>query len=161
MRQYICDTFDGVTALDAAGDTYLLYDPDGDLPADRQIPFVTIVTGDRHDSVSELHRPGCYRLNIGLTKATYTTRFGPAPTRRDADGVLETGFDYAAVDAVMPHPVYASQHWVCVLNPGPATLETVRTLLAEAHGFAVRKHANHQLRRDQRPGKAPEPFDAG
>jgi Family of unknown function (DUF6194) len=148
MRRYICETFDGVTAVDGSGDTFFMYDPDGDLPAERQLPFVTIVTGDHYDSVSKLDRPAVYRLNIGLTKATYAASFGAAPTQRSADGALDTGFDYAAADAVMPHPTYASQHWVCVLNPGAATLDTVRTLLAEAHGFAARKYANHQARRE-------------
>jgi hypothetical protein len=148
MRQYICQTFDGVNPLEGSGDTYFLYDPRRDLPPERQHPFATIVTGDRHDRVSDLDRPGLYRLNIGLTKTTYTAWFGPAPTQRDADGMLETGFDYTEPDRVMPHPVYASQHWVCVVNPGEATLETVRTLLAEAHGFAARKYANQQARRE-------------
>jgi hypothetical protein len=35
---------------------------------------------------------------------------------------------------------------VCVVSPGEATLETVRVLLAEAHGFAARKYANHRAR---------------
>ena len=154
LKRYLCRTFDGVNAVDAAGDTFFLYDPDGDLPPERQFPFVTIVTGDRYDSVSDLDRPGVYRLNIGLTRATYTATFGPPPTQRDADGVLRTGVDHTAIDTVMPHPIYASQHWVCVLNPGEATLDTVRTLLAEAHEFAARKHANHRSRRDPRPAGA-------
>jgi hypothetical protein len=150
MRRYICEAFDGVRAVDSSGDTFFLYDPDGDLPAERQFPFVTIVTGDHYDSVSMLNRPGAYRLNIGLTKATYAAWFGAAPSQRDTDGVLETGVDHAATDTVMPHPIYASQHWVCVVNPGEATLETVRTLLAEAHEYAARKYANQQARREQR-----------
>jgi hypothetical protein len=36
---------------------------------------------------------------------------------------------------------------VCVVNPGEATLDTVRSLLAEAYEFAARKHANHRARR--------------
>ena len=136
MKRYICQTFDGVRVLEAAGDTFFLYDPRGDLPAERQHPFATIVTGDHYDSASNLDRPGAYRLNIGLTRATYATRFGG----RDA------GFDYAAADAVMPHPIYAAQHWVCVVNPGEATRESVRTLLAEAHGFAARTYLHHEAR---------------
>jgi hypothetical protein len=151
MKRYICETFDGVNAVEGSGDTFFLYDPDGDLPAERQIPFVTIVTGDHYDSVSELDTPGAYRLNIGVTKATYAAWFGAAPTQRDADGVLETGYDHAAVDTVIPHPIYASQHWVSVVNPGEATLDTVRTLLAEAHRFAARKYANQHRTRPAGP----------
>jgi hypothetical protein len=155
LRRYICESFDGVNAVDNVGDTFFLYDPDRDLPAERQHPFATIVTGDHYDGVSGLDRPGAYRVNIGLTRATYTEWFGAAPTRRDANGVLETGFDYAAVDTLTPHPIYASQHWVSVVNPGAATLDTVRALLAEAHGFAARKHANHHARQERRTGVSP------
>ncbi|MEJ3746169.1 DUF6194 family protein [Actinomycetes bacterium KLBMP 9797] len=146
MARYVRETFDGVRVLEHLGDTYFLYDPEGDLPPERQQPFATIMTGDRYDTVSRLDRPGAYRINIGLTKATYTALFGAAPRGRDDGGVLETGYDYAATDTLMPHPIYASQYWVCVVNPGEATRDTVPALLAEAHGFWARKHANHRAR---------------
>ncbi|MCC8244846.1 DUF6194 family protein [Saccharothrix luteola] len=145
MTQHI-KSFAGTRVMEAYGDTFFLYDPDGDLPPERRLPFATIVTDDNYERVSELSEPGAYRLNIGLTKATYTAMFGAVPTERDDQGVLETGFDYAERDRVMPHPVYASQHWVCVVSPGEATLDAVRPLLAEAHEFAARKHANHARR---------------
>ncbi|RCV49016.1 DUF6194 family protein [Marinitenerispora sediminis] len=148
LQRYIRDTFDGTTLLEANGDSFFVYDPDGGLPPERQMPFATIVTGDNYDRVSELDRdPGDYRLNIGLTKATYTARFGTPPTRRDADGVLETGADYTERDRLMPHPYYASQYWVGVVNPSPATFDAVRPLLTEAHAFAARKYANQRARR--------------
>lgn len=146
MKQYICQTFDGLSVAENSGDTFFFYDPADD-PAERQFPFVTIVTGDNYDSVSALGGPDAYRLNIGLPKATYTSWFGAAPAHRDEHGVLETGFDYSVRDQVMPHPIYASQHWVSVVNPGEATLDVVRSMLAEAHRFAARKYANRQARR--------------
>ena len=143
MIRYIVDTFDGVRVLEAGGDTFLLYDPGADLPAERQQPFATIVTGDHYDTVSRLDRPDTYRLNIGLTKATYAAWVATLPGTHDAD--------YAALDTLLPHPTYAAQHWVCVVNPGEATLDPVRTMLAEAHAFAARKHAGYQARRDRHP----------
>ncbi|MEU4764641.1 DUF6194 family protein [Actinosynnema sp. NPDC023794] len=145
MTEHI-KSFAGTRVMEAYGDTFFLYDPDGDLPPERQLPFATIVTGDHYEQVSELSEPGAYRLNIGLTKATYTAMFGAVPTERDDQGVFDTGFDYAERDRLMPHPVYASQHWVCVVSPSEATLDDVRTLLAGAHDFAARKHANHARR---------------
>jgi|SRR5579859_4864190 len=137
MSRYVRGLGDGITVAENEGDLFFLYDPDGDLPPERQFPFVTIVTGDRYDSVSNLDRPGAYRLNIGLTKATYGALVGTPP---------EGGYDYAAEDVLMPHPVYGGQHWVSVVNPGKATLGTVRTLLAEAYGFAARKYTNRTRR---------------
>ena len=138
MRRYVAETFEHVWTVDHEGDTFFMYAPDGDLPPERQFPFVTIVTGDRHDTASDLDRPDVYRLNIGLTKATFAGLFGAPPAQ---------GWDYTALDTVMPHPVYGGQHWVCVLNPGEATWDGVRTMLAEAHSFAARKYANQQARR--------------
>ncbi|ROT34223.1 DUF6194 family protein [Micromonospora sp. HM5-17] len=150
MTRYIRDTFEGVRVLEAFDDLFFLYDPHHDLPPERQMPFATIVTGDRYDSVSDLARPNTYRLNLGLTKATYLSRFGAPPTRRDGRGVWEAGADYAALDVLMPHPEYAPQYWVCVVNPGAASLPEVRDLLREAHTFAARKYANHRARQGQR-----------
>jgi hypothetical protein len=137
MTRYIRDTFDGVNVLEGYEDFFLLYDPRKDLPPERQMPFATVVTGDHYETVSHLDRPHTYRLNIGLTRATYASLFGTVPDH----------IDYAATDILMPHPVYASQHWVCVVNPGAASLDRVKELLAEAHAFAARKYANHEARR--------------
>jgi hypothetical protein len=146
LKQHIRETFAGIRVDESGGDTFVTYDPDGDLPADRWHPFATIVTGDTHDTVSDLDHPGAYRLNIGLTKATYTGLFGAPPTERDDRGVLVTEHDHAVRDRLMPHPHYANQHWVCVVNPTGATFATLRPLLAEAYDFAVRKHTNHRGR---------------
>jgi hypothetical protein len=41
----------------------------------------------------------------------------------------------------MPHPVYAPQGWVCVLNPSAETFERVKPLLREAYEIAVARVA--------------------
>lgn len=152
LKRHVTETFDATNILENAGDTFFIYDPARDLPPERQLPYATIVTTDNdYDHVSNLTDPDDYRLNIGLTKATYTSRFGTPPTTRDEHGMFDTGFDYAARDQLMPHPAYASQYWVCVVNPSDATLDALRPLLAEAHEFAARKHANHQARQHARP----------
>jgi len=147
LHDYIRDNFDGVNVAENSGDTFFIYDPDGDLPPERTFPFVTIVTGDHYDSVSALDRPGAYRLNIGLTKATYTELFGAAPSVRDENGVLATELDYAATDSLTPHPIYASQHWVSIVTPSTASMDALKPLLAEAYEFAARKHGNQRARR--------------
>jgi hypothetical protein len=148
MAAHVADNFDGVIELRADGDRFFVYDPRDEIPEHRRFPFATIVTGDRYDTVSHLDRPSVYRLNIGLPKSTYTARFGAPPTERDGGDFPEPTVDYAALDEVMPHPVYGSQYWVCVLNPGESTLDTAKELLAEAHAFAARKHENRHARRD-------------
>jgi hypothetical protein len=146
MKGYI-GALGGVDQMDNSGDTFFVYDPDRDLPEKGWHPFATIVTGDHYDTVSDLSRPGAYRLNIGLTKTTYLAMFGAPPKQRDEHGLLQTGVDWAATDTLMPHPFYASQYWVCVVNPGEATLAAVRQLVAEAYGFAARKYASRHTHR--------------
>ena len=42
--------------------------------------------------------------------------------------------DYAAFDRYLPHPVYAKQRWISILNPSHATFNSVvKPLVAEAH----------------------------
>jgi hypothetical protein len=48
----------------------------------------------------------------------------------------------------MPHPVYAAQFYVCVLNPGAETFEAVKPLLAEAYSIAVRRHGGAHFDHD-------------
>jgi hypothetical protein len=137
--RYITEEFENVVAVESEGDAFFTHDPSGRPPEGAWQPFATVVTSDRHDRVSDLDRDGAYRLNIGLTKPTYTGLFGAPPRERDGDGVLDTGFDYATRDRLMPHPHYGSQCWVCVVNPSEATFAEVEPLLAEAYGLAVGK----------------------
>lgn len=156
ITRYITDTFEGVEVTVASaenkapeiawGDTFFSYDPERNLEPQHKWPFATIVTKDygEFDCASNLNRPGVFRLNIGVSKATYRSLFGPQPKAPGASGVVETGHDFTALDQIMPHPVYAPQSWVCVLNPGEATFQAVQPLLAEAYQLAVRKLARRQ-----------------
>jgi Family of unknown function (DUF6194) len=145
--QYIADTFAGVDVVTAtegipAGDTFFIYDPDRNLEPKQQRPFATIVTKDYgdFDRASNLNRSGVFRLNIGVGRDTYRSLFGPQPSPPGAAGVVDTGHDFTALDQLLPHPVYAPQSWVCVLNPSAETFEAVRPLLAEAYDRAVSRH---------------------
>ena len=86
-----------------------------------------------------------FRLNIGVSKDTFRALFGPAPS---AESDQSTTYDLAALDRLMPHPVYARQSWVCVLNPSPETFEEVKPLLAEAYARAAARHARRQANPD-------------
>jgi Family of unknown function (DUF6194) len=121
---YVASTFDGVDVLrpaagPGAGDTFFIHQDDK-----RQFPFATIVTKDygEFDNQSKLDRDGVFRLNIGVSRDTFRKLFA-----------IDTEHDYAALDVLMPHPVYAPQSWVSVLNPSAATFEKLKPLLAEAY----------------------------
>ncbi len=86
-----------------------------------------------------------FRLNIGVSRDTFRTLFGYAPGE---DAPASSDYDYAALDRLMPHPVYAPQSYVCVLNPSPETFESVKPLLAEAHSRAAAQYASRKAKRD-------------
>jgi hypothetical protein len=144
--RYIAESFAGVDVQRpgpgeepaiAQGDTFFIYDPERNLEGSQRFPFATIVTKDYgdFDRASNLDRPGVFRLNIGVSRERFGSLFGARPE------ALEdlSGYDFAALDTLLPHPVYAPQSWVCVLNPSDTTFETLKPLLAEAYDIAVRR----------------------
>jgi hypothetical protein len=123
----------------AWGDSFIFYDPDRDIPADRRFPFATIVTKDYggFDEASNLNREGIFRLNVVVDRHKFTELIGYPPAEH-ADHAA--GFDYTVVDAVIPHPTYARQAWVSILNPGQHTSDQARALITEARDRAAARH---------------------
>jgi hypothetical protein len=150
--QYVTDTFAGVEVLrptegPGAGDTFFFYDPQRNIDPRHRLPFATIVTKDYgdFDNASNLNRPGVFRLNVGVSRDTFRRSFGSPPSE---DSTAGSEHDFAALDRLMPHPVYARQSWVCVLNPVSQTFEAVKPLLAEAYSVVAARHASRTLTRD-------------
>ena len=83
----------------AWGDSFFSYEA-------AKMPFATIVTKDYgdFDAFSRLDRPGVFRLNVEVGRERFEALVGYAPA---AHGGQE--HDYAALDQVLPHPVYATQ----------------------------------------------------
>ncbi|CRK52270.1 conserved hypothetical protein [Rhodococcus sp. RD6.2] len=102
------------------------------------IPFATIVVSDYpgFDTASDLDRLGVYRVNIHVGRDRFRDLVGYGPesssSRRDEH-------DYREADRVLPHPVYAPQAWVSIVNPGPRTGDLVTSLLAEALAWSRRR----------------------
>ena len=153
ISRHITETFEGVDVVADSGNSFFFYNPDSNVPPDHRFPFVTLVTSDLYDQFSNLNRPSVFRLNIGIGKQTFRSLFGESSLPSDRDSAAESGensrgYDFTALDQVMPHPVYGRMYWVCVLNPSDETFETkVRQLLAEAYDLAVSKYKRQAARR--------------
>lgn len=87
--------------------------------------FATVVWTDEHDqgAPSDLSRSGVYRVNVGVDRATFERLVGGMENP-----------DYAAFDRFVPHPVYARQRWIAILNPGHDTVhERLMPLIKAGH----------------------------
>jgi|HigsolmetaAR201D_1030396.scaffolds.fasta_scaffold02233_9 hypothetical protein len=130
---YLLTAFAGVETSQNFGYDFFFYG------SERMLPFVTIATTDNeYDSVSKLSRPGgAFRLNIGVSRETFVELVGTAKPDLSA-------YDFATVDTIMPHPEYAAQSWVCIVNPSRASFERIKPLLQEAYDLAVKRAIRRQ-----------------
>ena len=119
IAAWITKTYPETVMAEAMGATFFSLD-------DKHWPnFATVVTTDDHDmgTPSNLARDGVFRVNIGVGRETFQRLVG---SMHDPD--------FAALDQVVPHPVYAKQRWVAILNPTRQTFEeVVKPLLTEAY----------------------------
>jgi hypothetical protein len=128
--------YDGLALEDSWGEHALFYNPGGELP--RGAYFLTVKTHDgENDCASALDRPDVYRVNLGVSTATYEAWFGPRPPRPENGDVVDTGHDFTRLDELLPHPVYAWAGWVCVLSPTEETLASLWPLVDEAYERAL------------------------
>lgn len=127
---YIMKTFPEIETTNAYGYDMFFY------RSDRKLSFATIISSDHdYDHISNLSRPGVFRLNIGVSKQTFQSLFG-------TNEINVSDYDFTALDVIMPHPEYAQYHFICVLSPSEETFERVRSLLAEAYEIAARRYAS-------------------
>ncbi len=128
IARYVLDTFPNVQTSENFGYSFFFF---GD---NHRLPFATIASSDNEcETVSKLDRPGVFRLNIGVSKQTFQSLFGPGEASL-AD------YDLAELDRFMPHPDYAWQSFVCILNPGDANLPMVLDMLREAYAMGEKRY---------------------
>ena len=131
ITRTILEAWPETDIVEALGATFFSLDPVRHFPN-----YATIVTTDEHDEGAPSNltaRPGVFRLNIGVGRASFERLVGtdPAPV-------------YAAIDRILPHPVYAKQRWISILNPSAATFrDVVLPLLTEAHDRLTEQRARH------------------
>jgi hypothetical protein len=132
ITRTILEAYPATDVVTAMGATFFSLDSDKHWPN-----YATIVTTDEHDegAPSHLARTGALRLNLGVGRATFERLVGSVGDP-----------DYAAFDRVLPHPVYAKQLWISILNPSDETFrDVVRPLLAEAHDRLAAQRARHRV----------------
>lgn len=98
---------------------------------DHRLSFVTIANSDNeYDKVSNLNRKGVFRINIGGSKKTFDSLLPDSNSEN---------MDYSVLNVFLPHPDYAKQHFMCILNPSGENVETTKQLIVEAHSIAANR----------------------
>lgn len=131
IERHVKENLDNVQVLNSFGYNLFFY---GD---DHVIPFASIATSDNeYDNVSDLDRDGIFRVNIGISKDTFQKLFSE-PKKE---------WDYTELNSFVPHPHYAPQHFVCILNPVNNKLKETIKFINEAYLIAKtrfdKKHSN-------------------
>jgi hypothetical protein len=134
IHQYIVETFRGVDVVSIEGATFYSLDAEKHFPN-----FATIVTTDDFDEGSPsnlMARPDVFRLNIGVSRETFERLVGSPDAPQ-----------YDQLDRLVPHPVYAQQHWLSILNPSQDSFDgVVKPLLTGAHDRLAAARARHHPR---------------
>lgn len=136
---YVLSNYPGVVTDKNWGEKGLFYNPEGKLP--KGIYLLTFKEKDGpNDKASNVNRADVYRLNLGISKVTFTNLFGAIPKRPSAGQVIETGHDFQKLDTIMPHPVYGWMSWIGVLNPSKSTFKKLKPLIHEGVTLAKEKY---------------------
>lgn len=99
---------------------------------DHRMGFVTIANSDNeYDSVSNLNRKGVFRINIGVSRKTFESLFA---------GSNAENIDYSVLNVFLPHPDYAKQNFICILNPSGENAEVTKKLIIEAHALVASRY---------------------
>jgi hypothetical protein len=99
---------------------------------DHLLSFVTIANADNDwDNVSNLNRDGVFRINIGVSRETFD-RLIEEPSGNEP-------VDYSVLNTFLPHPEYAKQNFLCILNPSGENVQRTKELIMEAHAMAAKR----------------------
>ena len=125
---HILQTYPETDVVEAMSAWFFSLDPEKHWPN-----YATIVTTDDHDQASDLAREGAFRLNLGVDRETFERIAATDPDP-----------DFTAFDRLFPHPVYAAQRWISIVNPSDTTWhEVVIPLIALAHDRLAAQRARH------------------
>ena len=144
---YSLETFPSLVEDWNWGERSLFYNPDHRLP--KGTYFLTFKERDGANDWASRIRPGDYRLNVGISEATFTDRFVAVPARPAAGGVVQTGHDFTGRDRILPHPVYGWMCWIAIVNPTHETFEDLKPLLSGAYERAVERYRRRMEQRRQ------------
>ena len=101
---------------------------------DHRMPFLTMANSDsEYDNRSNLSREGVFRVNLGVSRETFSGLFPEAVIDPDV-------LDYTSLNEFLPHPDYWKQSFLCILNPAGENVARLQDLIREAHGVSQARY---------------------
>lgn len=138
ILEYCTSNLDGTVLIESWGEKGIYYNPCNTLKRGVYILTIKEKDGD-NDKSSNLNRDNIFRVNLGIRKTTFKEFFGEIPKRPSSGNTVDMNYDFAELDKIIPHPVYAWMGWISVLNPSIETFETLKSFIEEAYGFSKEK----------------------
>lgn len=98
ILKYCLETLEGTVLVNSWGERGIFYNPEHVLKRGVYVLTIKEKDGD-NDKASVLDRPGVYRVNLGVRKATFAVVFGSVPKRPAKGRVVDMTYDFTATDA--------------------------------------------------------------
>ena len=99
---------------------------------DHKLPFATLADSyNEYDNRSNLTREGVFRVNIGVSAATFRQLF---------ENIAQAETDYTELDRFLPHPDYAAYNFICILCPAGDNVMRLQHYLEEAYSIAKARY---------------------
>ncbi len=134
IEQFIAARLPNVTRMEHGEYIFYFY------ASEQALPVVTVALSDNeYDNISHLSREGVYRVNIGIKKETFATLFP------DADAAT----DYTMLNRFLPHPHYAAQYYICILNPEGTEMTDTLRYIEESYLIAKQRFERKQTKRSE------------
>lgn len=139
ILQYCLENLNGTVLVNSWGEKGIFYNPNNTLK--RGIYILTVKEKDgENDKSSNLNRENVYRINIGVRKKTFIDMFGEIPKRPSKGCIVNMEYDFASINSIIPHPVYAWMSWICCISPTEKTFNELKPLIQEAYEYAKEKY---------------------
>ncbi|WP_104381609.1 DUF6194 family protein [Sphingobacterium sp. HMA12] len=129
IEKYLREKLDNVQEQQSFGYHLFFYG------TDHRLPFVSTADSDNeYDDVSKLNRQDIFRVNIGVSKESFAKLF--------SESGIE--WDFTTLNTFLPHPHYAAQNFICILNPSGEKLIQTLQFIDEAYLIAKKRFDKKQ-----------------
>lgn len=145
LTNKIMTKYPGLIPTNTWGELSLFYNPKKALA--KGVFFCTLKSKDGdNDTASNIDRNGVFRFNFGISKKSFLKLFDQEYKRPAKGHIINAPFDFTQLDTILPHPIYGSMNWICILNPSAKSLEQIEELIDESYELVLAKHQKRRLK---------------